>query len=280
MTAWASFAAGVATEDLELELLLEALYQRFGIDFRGYARPALRRKFGELMRARGLPTLSALQEQLLHQGGVLSAVLRALAVPPRGPFEPPGHAQLLRTMLVPHLATCALPRVWLAECAGVGEAWTLAIVLAEADLVGRTEIFVTMSTEELLSEVRDAALPAQELEQIQQRYEAGGGTGKVAGHFEVCDGLARLSPQLSGRITWASYSLVTDASFNEFQAILCCHALTDFGPVLRQRALRVFHDSLARFAVLGLDQPLSPSDPLADRYQQLAPGLPWYKRVG
>jgi chemotaxis protein methyltransferase CheR len=181
---------------------------------------------------------------------------------------------------VPFLAACALPRVWLAESAGVGEAWTLAIVLAETQLLGRTEIYATVSNEELLSEVRDAAVPAQDLAQLQQRYEAGGGTGNVADYFEFANGRAALLPQLANRITWANYSLVTDASFNEFQAILCCRALPDFGPVLRQRVLRLFHDSLARFGLLGLDQPLSPSDALADRYQQLAPGQPWYKRVG
>jgi chemotaxis protein methyltransferase CheR len=280
LTAWTSFAAGVATEDLEIELLLEALYQRFGVDFRGYARPSLRRRLGELMRAQGLATLSGLQEKLLHESGMLSTVLRALAVPPCRPFEPPQYAQQLRSILVPNLATCALPRVWLAECAGVGEAWTLAIVLAEAQLLGRTEVYATVSNEELLSEVRDAALPAQDLPDMQQRYEASGGSGKVAGYFEVVDGRATLLPQLASRITWANYSPVTDASFNEFQAIICAHALPDFGPVLRQRVLRLFHDSLARFAVLGIDLPLTSSDALAERYQQLVPGQPWYKRVG
>jgi chemotaxis protein methyltransferase CheR len=280
LTAWTSFAAGIATEDLEIELLLEALYQRFGVDFRGYARPALRRKLGELTRAQGLATLSGLQEKLLHESGMLSILLRALAVPPSSLFDPPEHAQQIRSLLLPALATSALPRVWLAECAGVGEAWTLAIVLAEAQLLARTEVYVTMANEEMLSEVRDASMPVQDLAEVQQRYEASGGSGEVAAFFEVVDGRAVLLPQLAARITWANYSPVTDASFNEFQAIICARALPDFGPVLRQRVLRLFHDSLARFGLLGLDQPLAQSDGLAERYQQLAPGLPWYKRVG
>jgi chemotaxis protein methyltransferase CheR len=73
---------------------------------------------------------------------------------------------------------------------------------------------------------------------------------------------------------------VTDASFNEFQAILCGSALSDFGPVLRQRVLRLFHDSLARFGVLCLDRPLSVSDAYAGTYQAIEGDRPWYKRVG
>jgi hypothetical protein len=43
---------------------------------------------------------------------------------------------------------------------------------------------------------------------------------------------------------------VTDASFNEFQ-LICRRALADFGPMLRQRVLRLFHDSLSRSACWG-----------------------------
>ncbi|GAB3454882.1 chemotaxis protein CheR [Massilia terrae] len=280
MTAWASFAAGVAPDELEIELLLEAMYQRFGVDFRGYARPALKRRLTELIRAQGLATISALQERMLHQPGALAVLLRALAVPPAALFDPPQHALLLREVLVPALGVCALPRVWLAECAGIGEAWALAILLAETQLHGRTEIFATVSNEELLAESSEGTLPAQNLAALQQRYECSGGRGKLADYLEVSNGRASLLPQLAGRITWAHYSPVTDASFNEFQAIVCWRALPDFGPVLRQRVLRLFHDSLARFGVLGIDKPLSPSDGMADRYQQLVPGQGWYKRVG
>lgn len=278
MTAWASFAAGVATEDLEIELLMEALYQRYGVDFRGYARPMLKRRLAQLMRTQGLATVSALQEQVLHQPGALAVLLRALAVAPAVLFDAPQHTRALREVLVPALTAWALPRVWLAECAGIGEAWTLAILLAEAQLHTRTEIFATVSNEELLAEACTGTLPAQNLAAMQQRYEESGGRGAVADYLELSNGRASLLPQLASRITWAHYSPVTDASFNEFQAIVCRSALPDFGPVLRQRVLRLFHDSLARFALLGVDQPLSPSDALADRYQRLVPG--WYKRVG
>jgi chemotaxis protein methyltransferase CheR len=50
--------------------------------------------------------------------------------------------------------------------------------------------------------------------------------------------------------------------------------------VLRQRVLRLFHDSLARFGVLCIDRPLSVSDAYAGTYQAIEGDRPWYKRVG
>jgi chemotaxis protein methyltransferase CheR len=278
LTAWTGFAAVGAT-DLETELLLEALFQRFGIDLRGYARPPLRRKLLDVMQVHGLATLSGLQERVLHENGAAAQLLRGLAVAPVALFDDPEHMQQLRIVLAACLRASALPKVWLAECAGVGEAWSLAILLAEEQLDTRTEIYATLANADLLAEAREASLPAGRFAEFQDNYTRSGGTGKLTDYFEVGAGGATLLPHLKNRITWAEYSLVTDASFNEFQAIICRRALPDFGPLLRQRVLRLFHESLARFGVLGIDGELAASDAFAADYQPIFPNQPWYKRV-
>jgi len=280
LTNFAGFAASLAVEELEIELLLEALSQRHGYDFRDYERAPVRRKLLAVMAERGLKTVSALQERVLHEPGAASAVLRALAPAPSGLFADPAWAGEARDVLGKSLRPAAVPKVWLAECAGVGEAWTLAILLHEEGLLARTEIFATMANDELLLDAREAGIDAQALPALQEAYQLGGGTGRLADHLEVREGRAFLLPRLRARITWAGHNLVTDASFNEFQAIICRRALADFGPLLRQRVLRLFHDSLARFGVLGIDRELGPADAHAGTYQALPGAWPWYRRVG
>ncbi|MCC2958498.1 chemotaxis protein [Massilia sp. IC2-477] len=279
LSAWSGFAAAQATEELEIELLLEAVYQRFGFDFRGYARPRLRERLLALLQARGLATISSLQERVLHEAGAAQDVLRVLAVPQAPLFDLPEDTRRLRAALGDSLRPTALPKVWLAEPAGVAEAWTLAILLAEEKLYGRTEVFATVASDELLFEVRNASLPVAQLTQSQPQYEASGGNGRLADYFEVSNGEARLLPRLRERITWAQYSLVTDASFQEFHGIVCRRALPDFGPVLRQRVLRLFRDSLSLFGVLGLDRELAPADAGMADYVPLFEDGGWYKRV-
>ena len=280
MTAFASFAASLAVEELEIELLLEALTQRHGYDFRDYDRQLVRRKLLAVMDERKLGTVSALQERVLHEPGAASGVLRALSVAPGALFDDPICARAAREVLSANLRPAAVPKVWLPECAGIGEAWTLAILLAEENLLARTEIFATLANDELLAEVRDATLDAAALPALQENYVRSGGTGSLRDYFELRDGRASLLPRLRARITWAGYNLVTDASFNEFQAIICRRALADFGPMLRQRVLRLFHESLSRFGVLGIDRELVPGDAHAAAYQPLLGDLPWYRRVG
>ena len=51
---------------------------------------------------------------------------------------------------------------------------------------------------------------------------------------------------------FAQHNLVTDASFNEFNLILCRNVLMYFDPPLQRRAHGLLCDSLVRFGFLGL----------------------------
>ena len=53
-----------ATEELEIDLLLEGLFRQYGFDFRGYARSSLRRRVRAVVAAEGLGTVSALQARM------------------------------------------------------------------------------------------------------------------------------------------------------------------------------------------------------------------------
>jgi chemotaxis protein methyltransferase CheR len=279
LNARTGLANGLAVEELEVELLLEALFQRHGFDFRDYDRALLKRKLRAVMQERSLATVSALQERVLHEPDAASGVLRALAVAPAGMFDEPQQARQMRAILGASLRASPVPRVWVAECAGVGEAWSLAILLDQEQVLARTEIYATLANEELLAETREASLPAAQLPAFQEKFLESGGSGKLDAYFDIRDDRAVLDARLASRINWSQYNLVTDASFNEFQAIICCRALPDFGPVLRQRVLRLFHDSLALFGVLRIDRELARSEGLASSYQPIVPGQPWYKRV-
>jgi chemotaxis protein methyltransferase CheR len=271
-----------SVEELELELLLEALFQCHGYDYRGYERDVVRAKVRRLMAQLSTPTISALQAKVLHDPSAYDEFLKALYVERALMFDDASSTALLRMSLGVCLHGAAMPRVWLADCAGAQQAWTLAILLEQEQLGARTEIYATVASDALLAEARQASLPMARLSELQGNYIKSGGVGSLIDYFDVnAEGTrAVLLPRLSSRITWAQYNLVTDASFNEFQMILADRALADFGPALRQRVLRLFDDSLAQSGMLVLDRLLVDDDPLSRHYKQVFQHQPWYKRVG
>lgn len=270
-----------SVEEIELELLLEAVFQCYGYDFRGYERAVLARKVEAAMKQLSTATISALQAGVLHDTTAWNTLLLSLYVEPALMFDDAGEVALLRTSLGVCLHGAALPRIWLADCAGAQQAWTLAILLEQEQLGARTEIYATVASDALLAEAQQASLPMARLTELQGNYVRSGGIGRLLDYFEVnAEGThALLLPHLRSRITWAQYNLVTDASFNEFQMILGHRVLPDFGPGLRRRVLKLFDDSLAQFGLLALDRQLEHGDPMAEHYKPLFPHQSWYKRV-
>ncbi|MES2298476.1 MAG: CheR family methyltransferase [Pseudomonadota bacterium] len=268
-----------AIEALEIDLLLEALYQCHGFDFRNFERAPLVRRLHGVLRQAGLTTISALQDRVLHDARSCAALLRTLSVAPARLFDEPEQARLQRIVLGSCLRASPLPRVWLAECAGAQEAWSLAILLAEEKLHPHTEIFATVANPELLCEASAATMSMAALDACQQNYRDSGGAGELLDYFCVEDDRASLLPALRSKIVWAQYNLSTDASFNEFQLIMCRRALPDFGPLLRRRVLQLFHDSLSLFGVLAIDRLFGAGETLGHCYQPVFASEPWYKRI-
>src|ERR1700744_5742443 len=81
---WRSRGAGTPVTstafDIELPLLLEAVYRKYHYDFRGYASASLKRRLTQAMGRFGCRTLSQLQDRLLHEPALFPALLDFLTV--------------------------------------------------------------------------------------------------------------------------------------------------------------------------------------------------------
>jgi chemotaxis protein methyltransferase CheR len=263
-------------EQVEIDLLLEGLYQLYGNDFRGYERPLLKRKLLAFMHAQGLNTVSALQALVMHEGDVGEALLRSLLERPGGLFHERENFKLLRETAGPLLRSYATPKVWLTECASAEEVFALAILLEEEGLSDKALLYATSPNEALLNEAREGVFAADKLLEYTENYRHSGGKGELTDYcIETDEGWVFL-PQIRRNIIWSQFSLATDTSFNEFQLIVCHTPLTDFAAPLRRRVLTLFSESLSPFGILNVEGALElESAPFSINYQSIAtaPGL-------
>lgn len=245
-----------AIEDLEIDLLLEGVFRCFGLDFRGYRREALRTKLHAMMAREGLRTVSGLQEKVMHDAQAGAALLKTLGSHPAALFYDPEHYRAMREILVPWLRSSPAPRVWVAECVSAEEVCSLAILLADEDMLERTQIYATSANEEFLQAAREGRFSAECLAGYEKRYRQSGGKRELRDYVDIREGQCSFVRSLRENVTWAQYNIATDASFNEFQLISCHGALNEFGAALRHRALRLFHDSVPVFGMLSVDEGL------------------------
>jgi chemotaxis protein methyltransferase CheR len=271
---------GAELERIEIDLLLEGIYRHYGLDFRGYALGSLKRRLARRMHEEGTPTLSALQDKVLHDPQTMERLLVSLSISVTSMFRDPSFYRAVREKVVPLLRTYPFIRMWNAGCATGEETLSLAIVLEEEGLLGRTRIYATDFNPGVVDRARAGEFPLARMKAYTENYLEGGGSSEFSRYYTADGPVARFSPELMRNIVFAKHNLASDSSFNEFHAILCRNVLIYFGGALQERVHTLFHDSLVNFGVLGLGHKETIRfTPLEHCYEPIDPHEKLYRRV-
>ncbi len=239
-------------EQLEVELLLEAVYRRYGFDFREYARASLRRRLWRRMNAEGLQTITQLHDLLLHDPECMERLLRDLSINVTAMFRDPSFYVSFRENVVPTLRTYPFTRIWCVGCSTGEEVYSLAILLHEEGLYERTRIYATDINENVLDAARAGVYPLERMQQYTQNYIRAGGKSEFSEYYVAAYDRARFSRELAENVVWAQHNVAMDSAFNEFNVIVCRNVLIYFDKPLQDRVHRLFTESLERLGVLAL----------------------------
>jgi chemotaxis protein methyltransferase CheR len=241
-----------SVEEIEIDLLLEAIFRRHGFDFRGYARSSLRRRIlGAVSRER-TGSISGLTSRVLHDPDAMRRVVSSISVNVSAMFRDPSFFRAFRSDVVPLLRTYPFIRIWQAGCSMGEEAYSLAILLEEAGLYDRCRIYATDMSEEVLQQARAAVYPLNLMQRYTQNYIQAGGTRAFSEYYAATHEQAALRPALQRNIVFSQHNLVTDGPFNEFHVVLCRNVLIYFNRDLQDQVHTLLHRSLAPLGVLGL----------------------------
>jgi chemotaxis protein methyltransferase CheR len=239
-------------EELEIELLLEAVYRRYGFDFRGYAPASLKRRLWRRVRAENLAGIAALQERLLRDTACMERLLLDLSINVTAMFRDPTFYVAFREKVVPLLRTYPFLRVWVAGCSTGEEVYSLSILLQEEGLAERARIYATDINEAVLERARAGVFPLDRMKDYTENYLRAGGKRAFSEYYLAAYDGARFDPSLTENVVFARHNLVQDGSFNEFHVILCRNVMIYFDRALQARVLDLLGGSLATFGILAL----------------------------
>lgn len=239
-------------EDIELDLLLEAIWRRHQYDFRNYARDSLRRRMDRARAHFGCATLSELQDRVLHDPAVAPALMGFLTIQVSEMFRDPDYFRALRDHVVPHLQTWPSLKVWIAGCANGEEFWSLAILFREAGLEDRTIFYCTDINPAALEKAKAGIYDLERIPDFTRNHRASGAPGSLSEYYTAAFGAARFDPSLRRNAVFANHNLATDEVFSEVQLVSSRNVLIYFDRTLQDRALGLFANSLVRGGFLGL----------------------------
>src|SRR3954447_10800291 len=268
-------------EALEIQLLLEGIYRRYGFDFREYAPASLKRRLWRPGKAEHLTSISGLLERVLHDEEVMERLLLDLSINVTAMFRDPTFYLAFRERVVPLLRTYPFTRIWVAGCSSGEEVYSLAILLDEEGLRERTRIYATDINENVLQRAKAGVFPLDKMRDYTQNYLRAGGTRSFSEYYVAKYDGALFARTLVGNVVFAQHNLVSDGSFNEFNVIMCRNVMIYFDRPLQDRVHDLFYESLGMFGILCLGHKESIRfTPHEATYEELDANEKIYRRIG
>jgi chemotaxis protein methyltransferase CheR len=238
--------------EIELGLLIDAIYHLYHYDFRAYAPASLKRRMRAAMTRFECPTLSQLQDKVMHDSAIFPALLDFLTVQVSEMFRDPAYFRALREQVVPLLRTYPSLKVWIAGCSAGEEAYSLAILLREEGLLTKTLIYATDINPQILQKAAAGVYDVGRIAGFTENHHKSGARSSLSDYYTAAYGRAVFDKSLKDHIVFSDHSLATDSVFAEVQLVSCRNVLIYFNRTLQDRALGLFHDALCRNGFLGI----------------------------
>lgn len=238
--------------DIELRLLVDAIYLKYHFDFRGYASSSLKRRLTTAMSRFNCATLSQLQDKLLNDPAVFPALIDYLTVQVSEMFRDPGYYAALRSQVLPLLRTYPSLKIWVAGCSAGEEAYSLAILLREEGLLERALIYATDINPQALARAEEGVYELDRIAAFTANHQKSGAANSLSDYYTAAYGRAVFDKSLRKNIVFSDHSLATDSVFAEVHFVSCRNVLIYFDRALQDRALGLFREALCRKGFLGL----------------------------
>ncbi|WP_232846995.1 CheR family methyltransferase [Shewanella nanhaiensis] len=240
-------------QEFEINQLLEAIYFRYGYDFRDYSKASLERRVLHRVQQSDLGSISEMLPRIMHDTEFFELFLRDMSVTVTEMFRDPKVFKKLRKEVFTQLKTYSRVNIWHAGCATGEEVYSMAIMLKEEGLLDRTRIYATDYNNHSLDIAEKGIYPAEKMKGYTESYITAGGKASFADYYLAKFGSAKMVESLKEHITFANHNLMKDQPFAEMHLIVCRNVLIYFNPKLQDRVLTLFKDSLISrgFLLLG-----------------------------
>jgi chemotaxis protein methyltransferase CheR len=271
-------APGQASQ-LEARLLIEAIRESHGYDFRSYTEDSIHRRIDAAAAKVGAKHLGELLHRVLHEPETFAAVIDVLTVRVTEMFRDPAFYRGVRELVMPVLRTYPQLKIWHAGCASGEEVYATAVLLTEAGIYERAQIYATDISSVAVQQARDGVYPEESFEKFERNYREAGGAD-LGRYFSRAYGSVSVLPSLKRNVHVFQHDLVSDYSPGEMHLIFCRNVLIYFGDALRHRVFSLFASALSRGGLLclGTSEGL-PAERRAE-YDEVSPALRIYRRKG
>ncbi|MCS4164916.1 chemotaxis protein methyltransferase CheR [Sphingobacterium sp. BIGb0116] len=212
----------------------------------------MKRRINRIMTNDRLASFAELRFVLKDNPAFLQHFVEEITVNLTEMFRDPLFFRQLREEILPQLGTYPLIRVWIAGCSTGEEAYSMSILLKEANLYHKSLIYATDINPRVLDIARNGVYPLSQIKSFSENYIESGGKQDFSKYYTANYEWAKFNADLKQKMILSTHNLVSDTSFNSFQLILCRNVLIYFNRDLQERVFKLFDASIENLGYLAL----------------------------
>lgn len=239
-------------KDEDLETLLNDVAERYGYDFREYSKASIKRRINRLCLLDKFSSFAELRYKVINDTTYLSRFVEEITVNVTEMFRDKLFYEILRKEIIPQLGVHPYIKIWLSGCSTGEEAYSLSILLHEANLAHKSIIYATDINPSVIETAKKGIYPIGLMRVYSENYINSGGTSNFSNYYTANYEHARFVDKLREKMIFSTHNLVSDGSFNEFQLILCRNVLIYFDKNLQEKVFHLFDNSLEKLGYLAL----------------------------
>jgi two-component system CheB/CheR fusion protein len=239
-------------ENEDFEALLDFLKRTRGFDFTGYKRPSLERRIMRRMSLVGVESFDRYLDYLEVDPEEFANLFNTILINVTSFFRDPQIWSYVESEVVPQIIKASNDgpiRVWCAACASGEEAYSIAMLFAEAlGKVGfgeRVKIFATDIDEEALGQARHALYAEKSLDPVPAEMRRK--------YFKRANSEYAFDKDLRRAVIFGRHDLVQDVPISRIDLLLCRNVLMYFNSETQAKVMAYLRFALKEegFVVLG-----------------------------
>ena len=239
--------------DEELNALMHALKNRYGLDFTNYEKKSLKRSIARLMMKHKMTSMLELWAKIIKDKEFFEKGIDDLLVNLTELFRNPDAWIMIRDNILTQFKSKSKLNVWHAGCSTGEEVYTMAIVLEEKGMLHRTKAWATDLSSIALAKAIKGEYSLMIIDQYLKPFLNFYPDKKMADFFDFEENHASIKDRFRQHVSFQRHNLVHDQANEKQDIIFCRNVMIYFDEKLKIQVLELFDRTLNEggFLIIG-----------------------------